>query len=107
MTQPTLLIWGANDRVISDVAGSVRAAESMPRVRQVVIPRCGHAPQIEKSRLVNQLVVRFLRDKLRTVPPALEPSRFLIEQDRRSRRRRGASPAAAPVPVSVPVPKEH
>src|SRR3954451_15825185 len=49
---PCLLIWGSDDRVISDVAGSIRAANRMPRGRQVVIPKCGHAPQIEKSRLV-------------------------------------------------------
>ena len=80
---PTLMIWGANDRVISDVAGSIRAADQILKVRQVVIPKCGHAPQIEKSRLVNQLVLRFLRDKLKTIPPALDPARFLAKQDRR------------------------
>ncbi len=74
---PTLLIWGADDKVISDVAGSIRAAERMLKARQVVIPKCGHAPQIEKSRLVNQLVKQFLRDKLKTIPPPLDPSRFL------------------------------
>ena len=60
---PTLIIWGANDHVISDVRGSIRAADQMLKVRQVVIPKCGHAPQIEKARLVNQLVLRYLRDK--------------------------------------------
>jgi pimeloyl-ACP methyl ester carboxylesterase len=76
VAQPTLVIWGANDRVISDVAGSIRAANQILRVSQVVIPKCGHAPQIEKSRLVNQLVLRFFRDKLKTIPPALDPARF-------------------------------
>ncbi|HWE37166.1 MAG TPA: alpha/beta fold hydrolase [Isosphaeraceae bacterium] len=74
---PCLAIWGENDHVISDVPGSIRAADRMLRARQVVIPKCGHAPQIEKARLVNQLVHRFLRDKLKAIPPALEPSRFL------------------------------
>jgi abhydrolase domain-containing protein 6 len=85
VSRPTLMIWGANDHVISDVVGSVRAAEQIPRVRQVVIPRCGHAPQIEKSGLVNQLVHRFLRDKLKNIPLALDPGRFLAEQERRAR----------------------
>ena len=79
VTQPTLVIWGANDRVLSDVPGAIRAAERILRVRQVVIPRCGHAPQIEKSRLVNHLISRYLRDKLRTVPTGLEASRFLSQ----------------------------
>lgn len=82
---PTLAIWGANDRVLSDVAGSIRAADQLLKIRQVVIPRCGHAPQIEKARLVNQLVLRFLRDKLRTIPPALDPARFLDKQEPRRR----------------------
>lgn len=82
---PTLLIWGANDHVLSDVPGAVRAASRMLKVRQVVIPRCGHAPQIEKARLVNQLVDRFLRDKLRNVPPTLDPARFLRKQEQRRR----------------------
>lgn len=82
---PTLLIWGENDRVLEDVAGSVRAADQILRVRQVVIPKCGHAPQIEKARLVNQLVHRFLKDSLKTIPPTLDPARFLNKRDRRIR----------------------
>jgi pimeloyl-ACP methyl ester carboxylesterase len=82
---PTLVIWGENDRVLSDIAGSVRAADRILKVRQVVIPNCGHAPQIEKSRLVNQLVHRFLRDRLRSIPPTLDPNRFLEKDDRRRR----------------------
>ena len=79
---PTLLIWGSDDRVLSDVAGSIRAAGRMVKGRQVVIPKCGHAPQIEKSRLVNTLVTRFLRDRLKSVPPALDPARFLNKDAR-------------------------
>jgi pimeloyl-ACP methyl ester carboxylesterase len=74
---PCLVIWGANDRVISDIPGSIRAADRMLRARQVVIPKCGHAPQIEKARLVNQLVLRFFRDGLKTIPPPLDAARFL------------------------------
>jgi pimeloyl-ACP methyl ester carboxylesterase len=77
VTQPTLVIWGASDRVLSDVAGSIRAADRIPRVRQLVIPKCGHAPQIEKARLVNKLISKYLRDKLKGVPPMLDPDRFL------------------------------
>ena len=82
VSQPSLMIWGEHDHVISDVAGSVRAAARIRKVRQVVIPKCGHAPQIEKARLVNQLVTRFLRDKLKSVPPALDPNRFLEKHDK-------------------------
>lgn len=76
---PTLLIWGANDRVIGDVPGSMRAADRLTRGQQVLIPRCGHAPQIEKSRLVNTLVTRFLLGRLKSVPPLLDPVRAAHE----------------------------
>jgi hypothetical protein len=56
-------------------------ANRIPRVRQVVIPRCGHAPQIEKARLVNQLISRYLRDKFNTVHPAPDPRRLLARPE--------------------------
>ena len=74
---PTLVIWGADDNVLSDVPGSIRAADRMIKARQVVIPKCGHAPQIEKSRLINGLVSKYLRDKLKTVPSQLDAARWL------------------------------
>ncbi|MBI1323838.1 alpha/beta fold hydrolase [bacterium] len=74
---PVLVIWGADDKVLSDVPGSIRAADRMIRARQVVIPKCGHAPQIEKSRLVNSLVSKYLRDKLTNVPQQLDAARWL------------------------------
>jgi abhydrolase domain-containing protein 6 len=80
--QPCLLIWGAEDKIIADVPGSIRAADRMLKARQVVIPKCGHAPQIEKSGLVNQLVLRFLRDRLKNIPPQLDPEKFLREGQR-------------------------
>jgi abhydrolase domain-containing protein 6 len=89
VTQPTLVIWGANDRVLSDVPGAMRAAERIRSVRQVVIPNCGHAPQIEKPRMVNHLISRYLRDKLRTIPPALDPTRFLSQHEGPSKTRAG------------------
>jgi pimeloyl-ACP methyl ester carboxylesterase len=87
VSQPTLVIWGANDRVLSDVPGAIRAAERMLRVRQVVIPRCGHAPQIEKPRLVNYLISRYLRDRLKSVPPTLDSARFLLQREQPARNR--------------------
>jgi abhydrolase domain-containing protein 6 len=92
VSHPTLVIWGANDRVLSDVPGAIRAAGQMPRVRQVVIPKCGHAPQIEKARLVNQLISKYLRDKLKTIPPDLDATRFL-SHSRQSLKSRAGFPA--------------
>ena len=64
--------------MLSDIPGAIRAAEQILKVRQVVIPKCGHAPQIEKARLVNQLVVRYLKDKLKVSSPRARSERFLI-----------------------------
>lgn len=73
----TLLIWGQDDRIIADIPGSIRAADRMADVRQVVIPKCGHAPQIERAGLVNKLVLRFLRGRLGSIPPTLDPARVM------------------------------
>jgi pimeloyl-ACP methyl ester carboxylesterase len=86
VTSPTLLIWGADDRILSDVPGSIRAAARLSQSLQVVIPKCGHAPQIEKAGLVNRLISLYLRDKLKSVPPALDPWRVLHPREARLRR---------------------
>jgi abhydrolase domain-containing protein 6 len=91
---PTLLIWGADDRILSDVPGSIRAAARVSHVRQVVIPKCGHAPQIEKARLVNRLISLYLRDKLKSIHPALDPRRIL--EPRGAGKRRVGFLAVAP-----------
>ena len=72
--------------------GPIRAAGQIPRVRQVVIPKCGHAPQIEKARLVNQLISKYLRDKLKTIPPDLDPYRFLSDSSAPHKSRAGFLP---------------
>jgi pimeloyl-ACP methyl ester carboxylesterase len=56
---PTLLVTGENDR-ICDPHEAKSAAIDLPNGQFLPIPKCGHAPQIEKSRLINRLVVNFL-----------------------------------------------
>jgi pimeloyl-ACP methyl ester carboxylesterase len=61
--QPTLLISGQEDRIVNPEA--VRdAAGELSQGQFLMIPRCGHAPQIEKSRLINRLVVRYLTGRM-------------------------------------------
>jgi pimeloyl-ACP methyl ester carboxylesterase len=57
--QPTLLVSGQEDRIVSPEAAR-SAAGLLPQGKFLGIPRCGHAPQIEKARLINRLVVRYL-----------------------------------------------
>jgi pimeloyl-ACP methyl ester carboxylesterase len=59
VSQPALLVVGAEDRVV-DPAESAEAVKLLPRGRLVVLRRCGHAPQVERARLVNRLVTDFL-----------------------------------------------
>jgi 2-hydroxy-6-oxonona-2,4-dienedioate hydrolase len=60
---PTLLISGREDRIVN--CDEVRAVAGMlPEGQFMMIPRCGHAAQIEKDRLINRTVVRYLTGRL-------------------------------------------
>lgn len=60
VTQPTLLVVGREDRIVDPVQ-SIAAGRRLPHGRIVELPRCGHAPQIERARQINRLVVKFLQ----------------------------------------------
>jgi pimeloyl-ACP methyl ester carboxylesterase len=57
--QPTLLLSGEEDRIV-DPERAAEMAPLMPRGEFVRIPRCGHAPQLERAKVVNRLVLEFL-----------------------------------------------
>lgn len=59
VVQPTLLVSAANDRIV-DPQYAAEAAQQLPQGQFVNIPRCGHAPQMEKPWLINRLVAHFL-----------------------------------------------
>jgi pimeloyl-ACP methyl ester carboxylesterase len=59
VTQPTLLISGSEDRIVNP-RHAAEAARDLPNGRFVLIPHCGHAPQMERPRVVNRLVFDFL-----------------------------------------------
>jgi pimeloyl-ACP methyl ester carboxylesterase len=61
ITQPTLLVVGSEDRIV-DPRQAIDAAGLLPHGRLVVLQGCGHAPQIERFNIVNQLVIGFLRE---------------------------------------------
>jgi pimeloyl-ACP methyl ester carboxylesterase len=62
VSQPTLLVTGCEDRIVSP-AYAEAAARELPQGQFLAIPQCGHAPQMEKAGFVNRLVVRFLTGK--------------------------------------------
>lgn len=59
VTSPTLLIWGANDRLIPPQIGEVWA-EKLPDARLRLIPSCGHSINREQPDAVADLVGDFL-----------------------------------------------
>ncbi|KAK7273884.1 hypothetical protein RIF29_14948 [Crotalaria pallida] len=50
--QKTLIIWGQNDRIISN--------------KLAVIPECGHIPHVERQKSVVKFIVEFLQRETKT-----------------------------------------
>jgi pimeloyl-ACP methyl ester carboxylesterase len=66
----TLIVSGKNDRVC-DPKETAAATAELPDGHFLLIPRCGHAPQIEKAWLINRMVVHFLTHPKPTSHPRL------------------------------------
>ncbi len=62
INQPTLIIWGEEDKVIP-IRNGYKLHEEILNSRLVVLKDCGHVPQEEKSELFSDLVTEFCRDK--------------------------------------------
>jgi len=56
---PTLVIWGAQDRLLP-VAHAHQAAKRLPNARLHIFDPCGHVPNIERAEEFNALVTDFL-----------------------------------------------
>lgn len=62
ITQPTLIIWGEEDKLIP-IRNGYELYDSILNSRLVVLKNCGHVPQEEKSDLFTELVTEFCHDK--------------------------------------------
>jgi 3-oxoadipate enol-lactonase len=60
VTQPALLVWGREDRLVG-LAASRRLVRALPHARLAVLDRCGHLPMVEQPEEFNRLVMDFLR----------------------------------------------
>jgi len=69
MRCPTLLVTGVEDKVC-DPKTAEEAAGELPNGVFLAIPKCGHAPQIEKAWKINRLVVHFLSAPQPTARPS-------------------------------------
>jgi abhydrolase domain-containing protein 6 len=78
--QYTLLVTGQHDK-ICDPATARAAAAELPNGHFLQLAKCGHAPQIEKHRLINRLVVRFLTSPNPTTSPGL--ARLILANPRK------------------------
>jgi pimeloyl-ACP methyl ester carboxylesterase len=68
LTQLTLLVSGQDDRIV-DPRQAAEAAKLLPNGRYLSIPKCGHAPQMEKPWTINRLVLHFLTSDQPTTKP--------------------------------------
>jgi pimeloyl-ACP methyl ester carboxylesterase len=59
LEMPTLLVVGEKDRIV-DPQQAIAATRKLKHGKLVVLPECGHAPQIEDADLINDLVAEFL-----------------------------------------------
>lgn len=64
----TLLVTGSEDK-ICDPTTAAEAAKELLNGHFLEIPKCGHAPQIERHWLINRLVVHFLTSPKPTATP--------------------------------------
>ena len=62
ITTPTLLIHGVQDRVVPMAATSLRLVEVLPNADLVVLGRCGHWAQVERSAKFLSEVARFFSE---------------------------------------------
>lgn len=62
INQPTLIIWGEDDKVIPADDG-YKLYESILNSRFFILKNCGHVPQEEKSDVFAKLVTEFCRDR--------------------------------------------
>jgi pimeloyl-ACP methyl ester carboxylesterase len=59
LTQPTSLIWGAQDRILPPARGHWIKSH-LPQAEFHLLPEVGHAPQEEAPAIVNKIIIDFL-----------------------------------------------
>lgn len=57
--RPTLIVWGANDRVLP-LQQAYAGKKKMPNAQLYIMNQCGHVPNLEKPEEFNNIVIAFL-----------------------------------------------
>lgn len=60
LTQPSLVIWGQQDKILGTQAAS-QFAQLLPNAELVWIDRCGHVPHLEQADATAQAIRQFVR----------------------------------------------
>ena len=63
VTAPTLLVWGAHDRLVP-VLDAAAWHERLPDARLVVLPRASHVPMVESPEELVDAIVAFRQELL-------------------------------------------
>ncbi|MEZ5411950.1 MAG: alpha/beta hydrolase [Acidimicrobiales bacterium] len=71
VSAPTLVLWGENDRLIP-VAYAQEFGRRIAGSQVVVVPQCGHIPQVEQRKITTTAIRTFLADP---PPPPRRPNR--------------------------------
>lgn len=69
VVQPTLLLWGRNDRVARPRFGE-ELAKRLPDARLITFPRVGHFPMLESPGRTRRAIVKFLAAQSRPPRPS-------------------------------------
>ena len=86
MRLPALFVWGDSDRLVpAGFAGPV--ADALPDAEQVLLPECGHVPQVELPERTNGLIAEHIEA---ATPNASAPRRRRGNVRRAARRRPAA-----------------
>jgi len=70
---PALFIWGNEDRVVP-VGFSRHVGAALPDASQVVLPECGHVPQVELPEQTHELVREFIASAEESFPATMARS---------------------------------
>jgi pimeloyl-ACP methyl ester carboxylesterase len=59
MPAPTLVVWGADDKVVPQSAGK-RYVEVLPNAKLEVVKSCGHCIDMEQPETLAKLITNFI-----------------------------------------------
>ncbi|MEL6501800.1 MAG: alpha/beta hydrolase [Cyanobacteria bacterium J06623_1] len=61
IAQPTLIIWGKQDKILG-IKDAAKFAQGIPQNKLVWIDNCGHVPHLEKPELTAKEIISFSQD---------------------------------------------